>query len=322
MRLLYVVHRYAPYPGGSEIYVQGMAEESLRRGHEVAVFAGEHLGNLNGVSVSSDASILLDNWDLIVVHGGDVNVQNFVLSSASRIPSPILYLLVLPSDSDVCIKALHDCQWIGCSTLADQRHCQKNGVAHKAVEVRHGIDWRTCMGTPGFKAKNSITGRMFLSCGGYWPNKAMKHLADVFEAANMDDSVLVTTGYDNRMDLMPEPRKNIIPMLIDDRNEVLSAMHDADCVIMHSTSEGFGLVLLEAMLNQTPWIARGIAGAELLHSKGYGQTYVSDAELMARIKRFDRKDFDIRGAYEHVVGNHLITNTVDDIESVVNRKMI
>ena len=39
MKILFVVHRYAPYPGGSEYYVQNMAEEMLRRGHDVYVLA-------------------------------------------------------------------------------------------------------------------------------------------------------------------------------------------------------------------------------------------------------------------------------------------
>ena len=34
MKLLFVVHRYAPFPGGSEYYVQAMTEEALSRGHE------------------------------------------------------------------------------------------------------------------------------------------------------------------------------------------------------------------------------------------------------------------------------------------------
>lgn len=319
MRLLFVVHRYAPYPGGSEIYVQGMAEESLRRGHDVTVLAGQHQGNYNGISVTSDANVLLQRWDAIVVHGGDVNVQDFVLSNASRIPSPILYLLVLPSNSPTCVKALHDCRWIGCSTQADWKHCRSHGVEGKAVRVNHGIRWESCMGKPGFREKHGISGRMFLSCGGYWPNKAMRELADLFEAAGMDDAVLVTTGYDNRMDLMPRARPGIMPMLVEDRSEVLSAMHDADCVIMHSYQEGFGLVLLESMLNQTPWIARHIAGAETLQS--FGRTYQSDAELVMLLRSFERSFFDIKAAYNHVISNHLIYNTVDDIEAAIRSQI-
>jgi glycosyltransferase involved in cell wall biosynthesis len=313
MKLLFVVHRYG-YPGGSEQYTKSMAEESLRRGHTVAVFAGEHTGDINGIHVTNNTNILAANWDLIIVHGGDVAVQNFVLSNAKNIPSPILYLIVLPSTTDVCIKALQDCAFIGCSTRQDWIHCEKYGVTNKAVNVRHGIAWQDCMGKSGFKVKHGITGKMFLSCGGYWPNKAMKELATVFEICNPQNATLVTTGYDNRMNLMPTHSSLVRPMLINNREEVLSAIYDADCLLMHSYQEGFGLVLLEAMLNQTPWIARKIAGAELMQQ--YGCTYESDAELIFHIRTFNRNDFDIKGAYDYVCANHLISHTIDDIELI------
>jgi glycosyltransferase involved in cell wall biosynthesis len=156
---------------------------------------------------------------------------------------------------------------------------------------------------------------MFLSCGGYWPNKAMKELAVLFESANLNNSVLVTTGYDNRMNLMPVESKHVKPLLLDDRADVLSAIYDADCLLMHSYQEGFGLVLLEAMLNQTPWIARNIAGAELM--KNHGQTYNTDEELIQKLKTFNRSDFDIKTAYDYVSSNHLISNTVNDILSTI-----
>jgi len=313
MKLLFVVHRYG-FPGGSEIYVQSMAEDASRRGHQVCVFAGQHKGDMNNVSVSNNSAILHHDWDLIIVHGGDVAVQDYVLANAAVIKSPILYLLILPSNSKLCLQALADCNWIGCSTEEDWEHCYANNVAHKAVSVRHGINWQTCLGNTGFKQKYGITGKMFLSCGGYWPNKAMHELATVFDIANVKDATLVTTGYDNRMNLMPMPTPNIMPLLLEDRSEMLSALHDADCLLMHSYSEGFGLVLLEAMLNQTPWIARNIAGAKLL--KQYGQTYSTDGELIYRLRTFNREDFNIRAAYDHVCNNHMIWNTVDDIERV------
>jgi glycosyltransferase involved in cell wall biosynthesis len=316
LNLLYVVHRYG-YPGGSEQYTRDMAEESLRRGNNVAVFAGDHTGNLNGVYVTSDTNIFARPWDLIIVHGGDVSVQNFVLSNAKVIPSPILYLIVLPSTSDVCLQALQDCRYIGCSTNQDWEHCARYGVSAKSVQVRHGITWHSSMGAPGFKQKYGISGKMFLSCGGYWPNKAMKELVRVFDIANLRDTVLVTTGYDNKHVLMPEPSANVIPLLLDDRNEVLSAIYEADCLIMHSFSEGFGLVLLESMINQTPWIARKIAGAELMQN--FGQTYKTDGELIFLMRTFDRKDFDIKAAFDYVANNHLIAHTVDDIEKVAQQ---
>ena len=316
MNLLFVVHRYG-YPGGSEQYTRDMAEESLRRGHSVAVFAGEHSGNLNGVYVTSDVNIFARPWDLIIVHGGDVAVQNFVLANARSIPSEILYLIVLPSHSEVCVQALQDCRWLGCSTNQDWKHCDTYGVSDKAVQVRHGITWQNCMGSGGFRQKYGIAGKMLLSCGGYWPNKAMKELVRAFNIANLKDTVLVTTGYDDRMNLMPEAQSNVKPLLIYDRRDVLSAIYEADCLIMHSFQEGFGLVLLEAMINQTPWIARRIAGAELMQK--YGQTYQTDGELIFLMRTFDRKDFDIKSAFDYVANNHLITHTVDDIERVVRK---
>ena len=68
-KILYVVHRYAPYPGGSENYVRDMAEETVRRGHDVTVLAGEHKGDLNGVKVTRNFQIMgSELFDLIVVH--------------------------------------------------------------------------------------------------------------------------------------------------------------------------------------------------------------------------------------------------------------
>ena len=66
MRLLFVVHRYAPFPGGSEYYVQNMAEEMLRRKHYVTVLTHQHKGDYNGVTVTSEYNQVLNQpWDQI-----------------------------------------------------------------------------------------------------------------------------------------------------------------------------------------------------------------------------------------------------------------
>ena len=49
-RLLFVVHRYVPFPGGSEYFVRDMAEESLRRGHAVTVLTHWHRGDRSGLA--------------------------------------------------------------------------------------------------------------------------------------------------------------------------------------------------------------------------------------------------------------------------------
>lgn len=321
MNLLFVVHRYYPFPGGSEYFVQAMAEEALSRGHNVTVLAGEHKGNQNGVTVTEQADILVSKkWDLIIVHGGDVGVQNFVLSNATRIPSPILYMMILPSHSEVCVQALKDCAYIGWSTPDDLDHIKKYHVQHKAVHVRHGIKLQDSIGMRGFKAKYGIPSdkAMLLSCGGYWPNKQMKELANLFVNADINDTVLVTTGYDNRMNLMPDPVPGkVIPLLIDDKTDVLNAIREADIYHLHSTQEGFGLVILEAMLNRTPWVAREIAGAAML--KQFGKTYRTDEELLTIMKNNMPTVEELDTAQDYVLKNHLIKHTVDDILSIIKK---
>ena len=320
MNLLFVVHRYYPYPGGSEYYTQAMAEESLSRGHAVTVLAGEHQGDQNGVTVTDQAAVLMQPWDLIIVHGGDVAVQNFVLQNAKVIPSPILYMLILPSNSPVCVQAMQECAYVGWSTPEDINHIRKYNHNDKAVRIRHGIKLQDSVGKLGFRDKYGIPKdkAMLLSCGGYWPNKKMKELADVFLGVNLKNTVLVTTGYDNRMNLMPDPVSGkVIPLLIDDKADVMSAIREADIYFMHSSQEGFGLVILECMLNRTPWVARHIAGPAML--KKFGKTYSRDVELVEIMKNNMPTTEELDIAQEYVLNNHLIKHTVDDIEAVVEK---
>lgn len=316
-KILYVVHRYAPFPGGSENYVRDMAEETLSRGHQVAVFTGEHKGDWNGVRVSGDPQILLEDWDLIVVHGGDVALQNFVLANSNRIKSPILFMLIIPSESDIYQHALHHCAYIGCSTKEDWEYAQRKGILSKSVRVTHGIDPKISTGKSGFKEKFGIeTELMFLSCGGYWHNKKMKELVELFNQVGRDDITLVTTGYDNRFDIKPQDSKYVRNIMLDDREDVLSAIRDADLYIMHSDREGFGLVLLESMLNYTPWAARNLAGAKLMSEHGF--TYDNDEQLLKYMKEFRPIEIDpILKSYEFVTTTHMISNTVDDILRLV-----
>ena len=314
-KICFVVHRYAPFPGGSEYYVQQMAEECVQRHHDVTVLAGEHKGHLNGVRLTSDANDLL-NKDLIVVHGGDVNVQNFVLTK--QINSPILYMLIKPSESNICLQALQDVKFIGCSAPEDWEHVKKFGVESKSHKVIHGISPTDCIGTAGrFKDKYNIPKdkRMFLSCGGYWPNKKMIELAEAFKKADLKDAILVTTGYDNRFNIMPHASDNVMPLMVEDPKDIKDAIVDADCYVMNSSEEGFGLVILESMINKTPWISRNIAGAKLLSR--YGTVYDTEEQLTEILKTWKPDDFTTALAYKHVLQNHLIKNTVDDILSLI-----
>lgn len=312
-KLLFVVHRYAPFPGGSENYVRDMAETAYFRGHDVTVLAGEHQGTHNGVPVTSDAAILFQPWDLIIVHGGDVAVQNFVLERADKLGGPVLYLLVLPSNSPICVGGLYKSSYLGCSTFADYRHVQGFQVQHKAVRVRHGININQSIGPKGFREKFGITTKyMFLSSGGFWSNKGFDELTETFNSINRDDVTLVLTGYDNRSNLMRPSTDKVKTMLLHTRSMMLSALREADLYILNSTSEGFGLVLLESMLNGTPWAARNIAGAETLREFGF--TYDSQDQLAKYMKDFiGVPQEDLSLAQNYVIGSHQIAHTVSDI---------
>lgn len=318
MRICFVVHRYAPYPGGSEYNVQRMAEECKRRGHNVIVLTGDHQGDFNGIHVSSDPQLCL-GADLVVIHGGDVGIQNFVLQNINNLPGKVLYLLIKPSESPVCLQGMKDAHYIGCTTPEDWEHVKKWGMEHKSHRVNYGLELEKFIGVKGlFKEKYNIpkNKRMFLSCGGYWPNKKMIELVEAFKAANLEDSVLVTTGYDNRHNLMPQSSDNVIPLMVEDIKDIPNAMADADCYIMNSSEEGFGLVLIEAMINKTPWISRDIAGARLM--KNYGMTYNTESELVEILRTWRNRNVD--AGYEYVVNNHHIKTTVDDIENVLKSK--
>ena len=103
--------------------------------------------------------------------------------------------------------------------------------------------------------------------------------------------------------------------MIADKTEVLSAISEADCYLMHSNQEGFGLVILESMLNQTPWISRQIAGAAMLNK--FGQTYQTDGQLINLLKNFNVSSYDLAAAKQHVLDNHTVHSTVDDIEHII-----
>jgi glycosyltransferase involved in cell wall biosynthesis len=315
-KILFAVHRYAPYPGGSENNVKILAEECVRRGYDVTVLAGQHKGHLNNVKVTSDLNIIKQNFDLIIVHGGDVYIQNFVLSNAKNISSPILYLLILPSNSEVCLKALQDAKYIGCSTIEDWEHVKKHNVEYKSINFSYPIDIKISNGNLGFKKKYNITTeKMFISSGGFWHHKGMNELVSIFDKLPIKNTTLVLTGYQNK-DLMPKITDNIKCFLLEDRQEVLNAIKEADLYILNSFQEGFGLVLLESMYNKTPWAARNIAGAKLMKDHGY--VYNTPQELMKYILNFKKDDDKIKKAFDYVLETHASENAIKEILKILN----
>lgn len=310
-KLLFVVHRYVPFPGGSEYFTRDMAEESLKRGHDVTVLAHVNQGDINGIRVTNDYNILVnEKFDLIVVHGGDVISQDVVHTNAYQInrKSPVLYMLILPSHSEACINGAHAHRFIGYSTLEDINFLKEQDLLDKGREIRHGIPYHPMVRTRVPDGKT-----IFMSAGGFAPHKNMKALADLFEKNSLENQELHLYGY-SREDV-PKETEKVKVFLEQPKSVVDAALVNADAYIMHSTQEGFGLVLLEAMSHKVPWIARKIAGAKLLER--FGTTYETDEELIGHIQNFKRNSVDVYRALDYFHANHTIQKTVDDIEDVL-----
>lgn len=306
-KILFVVHRYYPYPGGSEYYVKNMAEETLRRGHEVWVYSDTNKGDQNGVRVTSDPSILLNKFDLIVVHG-DCTSQNLVLSNIAKIPSPVLYMLIKPGNNEFIAQGLANAKYVSYSTPQDKEFIKLHGVDDRMRYVPHGIP-ENHIGENGFKKKYGIVGKMILSCGGFWQHKGHMELSEIFEKSQCEGT-LVITGYWNNPTFRPQDKNNIKTLLIEDYREVLSAIKEADMYVMNSTEEGFGLVLLESMLNKTPWASKPVGGS--VQMSDYGIIYNNNEELINILNNYQNQT-NVEEAYNFVKTKHMISNTVDCI---------
>ena len=312
-KLLFVVHRYAPYPGGSEYNVQRLAEEALRRGHQAVVLAETHLGDYRGVHLTSDLRVTREPFDLIIVHG-DCSTQKAVLAKAHRLRSPMLFMLVEPKETGPVCHGMRHANFLGWGTSFDLAHFRRFGYEPKARHCRYGVP-ASAMGRPGFKAAFGITtSRMYLSAGGFWPRKGMEELTRAFLESRPPDTTLVLMGYDLRRG-MPAEAPGVRVLVPGTHQEVLDAMREADLYVMNSRSEGFGLVLLEAMLNRTPWAARDIAGAHDL--RDYGTVYSAYEDLVRLLKALAPNPAQVARARERVLTHHLVEHAFDDIESML-----
>lgn len=316
-KILFVVHRYAPYPGGSETNTKNMAEEMLRRGYDVTVLAAMNAGDLNGVKVTGDHNVLLGEWDLIIVHGGDVVSQNIAhVNSDLFIKSPVLYLIIKPSDSEICMHGLMHHKYLGYGSSFDYDHIVKHGQERKARRVRYGLPVEDTV-YPAIDSFLPFGGkRYFISIGGFAGHKQMRPLAEAFAKANIPDTILLLLGYDGGD--VPTNLENVVSYVGAEKKVVMSLVANSQGLIMNSSEEGFGLVLLEAMMNKTPWFARDIAGAHDMRM--YGHIYNSEEELMEMLRTHDRESIEVQidAAFTYAMENHTIQASVDDIEKVIN----
>lgn len=311
MKVLFVVHRYAPFPGGSEYYVQNMAEEFLKRGNRSVVLAHEHQGNLNGVRVTNDYNEILNDWDMIIIHGCDCVSQNIVLQHLHLVKSPVCYMIIKPSHSIVAYNGLKNADYLAYSTSMDLEHIRNYGYESKARRVRHGI-------IPKIYDKD-LEKVEYVSAGGFYPHKAMPELAKYWNET-FPEKRLDLYGY---ADGEKPDYPNVKSYLGFDKEHVDKMIANAQGYIMNSYEEGFGLVLLESMLNRVPCYARNIAGAKDMAP--YVNVYDRIEDLKDKIYAFEllpleQKNDILQRNHEYVMTNHTITQTVNDLEDIINEK--
>jgi len=313
-KILFVVHRYYPYPGGSEYYVHWMAQESEKRGWDVTVLTDSHKGDVGNIKVTSDKKILKEKFDGIIIHGCDCTMQKFV--HMQNIPNKI-YMMILPSDSQFANHGLKTSRYVAYSTHQDLQHLRQKKISdQKIVHIRHGISLDN-IGEPGFKDKYNIkTSRMFMIAGGFYPHKQINQVCKIFKEVDLDDVTLCAFGY-AKQQMAPKPSKNLKVFYGLNKEEVNNALYESDLYIMNSNKEGFGLVLLEAALNNTEWVSRPVGGAPMIQKTG--NIFYSEKDLKKFIKSFKPNKVKQTEAKKFVVNNHMISHVVDDIETIVQK---
>lgn len=294
-RILFVAHRFG-HPGGTEQTMKRYANTAVEMGHEVGVFATDLLlsagsfycGDIDKFTVTNDPMILLQPWDLIVVHG-DGSAQNIVHTATGQLGGPVFYLLCRPDENlPVMRRGMETATWIGCATSFDRAFATKYGYAHKIVDIKGYPIECPIVDHVDRSFFNITKSRVYISCGGFWPHKQFRGIVEAFIQAQPHDTELILTGYDTRfenpMEYVGMGQRAGIKIQVfqcDSPDVIYDLMNVADLYIWNSKpgSEGYGLVLLESMFYNLPWIGTDTAGAHDLNGMG-GQTYNTPDELI------------------------------------------
>jgi glycosyltransferase involved in cell wall biosynthesis len=321
-KLLYVVHRYG-FPGGSEYNTQRYAEASIKIGHDVTVLAGENRGNMNGVKVTSNINILHELFDLVIVHG-DCTTQNIVHSS--NIQSPVYYLLIKPGTAPIIQSGMNRAKWIGCATTFDKDFVTKNGFSDKIRNVKYAVSpILPDTGHDQIIQRYGLGGHKvrYISCGGFWPHKGMDEIVTAFIDANLPNVQLILTGYDlrhgtpNYAQRGREAGIDIQVFYSQDLQDIYNLLSISNLYILNSIEEGYGIVLLEAMLHRLEWIARPVGGApDLLYHSSNASLYTEYTKLVAEMRMRRYGDDNLRGQ-KYVLENHMPYDVTKNLLSVL-----
>jgi glycosyltransferase involved in cell wall biosynthesis len=308
MKILFVVHRTYPYNGGSEYNVKLISEGLSNTEHDVTILTDVSNGNYGKVRVLTDRNVLFsDDYDWIIIHGNDMPIQDYALNNITKIKSKVLYWIIKPSDSESAINGFKYASAVGWGTSYDYKHLVKHGCLNKAKYIRYSSDIQNSI---GIKSKSKF--RYFCSSGGFGHHKRFDELIQTFLDANIPNTKLILTGYIG--DIPNIISDNVMIYSIDDRTDYLNILANADLYIMNSIDEGFGLVLLDAMINKVPWISRNIAGATDMME--YGSVYSNVVELKSLMQNFSPDFEKIEKSYNYVLNERSVCSMIKDFEYI------
>lgn len=310
MKILFVVHRTYPYNGGSEYNVKLISENLANVGYDVTVLTDVSNGNYGKVKVINDRNIIFsDYYDWIIVHGNDMPIQDFTLNNITKIKSKVLYWIIKPSNSESAINGFKYATVIGWGTSYDYNHIIKYNCLNKAKYIRYASDIENSLGV---KSENEF--QYVCSSGGFGEHKGFDELVEVFIDSNLKNIKLVLTGYIGN--IPNYNNENVLVYSIDNRHDYLNKLTNSSLYIMNSFDEGFGLVLLDAMVNKVPWISRNIAGATDMQQ--YGHVYSNKEELKRLLINYSECQNKVEIAYHHVLTDRNIENMIKDFKIILN----
>jgi glycosyltransferase involved in cell wall biosynthesis len=308
MQLLFIVHRTYPYNGGSEYNIKLISEALANENYNVTVLTDCSNGDYGKVKVINDRNQLFsDQYDWVIIHGNDMPIQDYALLNIQKIKAKTLYWIIKPSDSESAMYGFRYANVIGWGTSYDFNHIVKHKCTHKAKYIRYAVDLNDCVGI-----NTPYNDLIFVSSGGFGAHKGFDELIEIFNDLDMPQTKLVLTGYIGGIPFTQN--KNIELYNINNRKDYLNIIASADLYIMNSYSEGFGLVLLDAMINKVPWISRDIAGATDM--KQYGNVYSSQNGLKNLLLNYKKDQYKIYTAHQYILNERTIKNMVKDFKLI------
>jgi len=300
---LIVAQKYKPHIGGTANFVQTIAEGLDSAGHKTIVLAdnGGEDHYLNNVLVTSNFEYVLASYNAILIIDSCLKTYTTKwLEYTHKISSPIYYWLLENRYT------VNNCQSIGeadCVIYYSELTKQMLNHFHvKGHYVPPGINIENSIQNKG---QSGITTEYYMSASGYWAHKRHNDLARIFNF--LQYPILINTGCCNEPHI-PQDSDFVRNLIINEKEHMLKILADSQCYIMHSLFEGFGLILLEAMINKVPWYAYHTGGAiDLQH---WGFTYTHNDELIKAILNNEWEHIDVQAAYEYAVEHHSISNMI------------